>query len=191
MSNVPNDLPYFTCYSCNFFHELFFFNLSSDLPLGNPKSRAKSHIQTDKIVCPLTDKWGMSLVSPREIRTTQRSSPPIKYREFRNDIGTNFIVLSFSISLSHQLQWSCERIGREEKESSSPFRFTEALDLRKRCTESPSSKPNSTKFPSTDNKKMRRRTRQYSSFVDSTSPVLHCEDPRMNSGLSCNYIFQL
>ncbi|CAL9074335.1 unnamed protein product, partial [Musa textilis] len=35
------------------------------------------------------------------------------------------------ISLSHQLQWSCERIGREEKESSSPCRLAQALDLRK------------------------------------------------------------
>ncbi|CAL9158577.1 unnamed protein product [Musa hybrid cultivar] len=47
------------------------------------------------------------------------------------------------------------------------------------------------KFPSTDNKKRRRRTQHYTSFVDSTSPVLHCEDPRMNSRLGCNYIFQL
>ncbi|URE14807.1 hypothetical protein MUK42_36055 [Musa troglodytarum] len=30
-----------------------------------------------------------------------------------------------------ELHWSCERIGREEKESSSPCRLAEALDLRK------------------------------------------------------------
>ncbi|CAL9075663.1 unnamed protein product, partial [Musa textilis] len=41
------------------------------------------------------------------------------------------ITVSLSISLSHQLQWSCEKIRREEKESSSPYRLTEALDLRK------------------------------------------------------------
>ncbi|URD99133.1 hypothetical protein MUK42_07917 [Musa troglodytarum] len=41
------------------------------------------------------------------------------------------ITVFLSISLSHQLQWSCERIGREEKESSSPCRLAEALALRK------------------------------------------------------------
>ncbi|CAL9093874.1 unnamed protein product, partial [Musa textilis] len=46
------------------------------------------------------------------------------------------------------------------------------------------------KFPSTDDKKRRRRTQHHGSFVDSTSPVLRCEDPRMNSGLGRNYIFR-
>lgn len=38
------------------------------------------------------DIYYWSLVPPREIRTTQVSSAPIKHKEFRNNIGINFAV---------------------------------------------------------------------------------------------------